>query len=74
MFPNFLRSQVLGRLATCEVTPIYHVYYYWRLASNPWKPWKTPEMVDTPEKVPEIPWKLGWSLKKYEKKPEKFGI
>ena len=73
MFPNFLRSQVLGRLATCEVTPIYHIYYYYRLASdpwnplNPWKPWKTPQMVDTPKKVPEIPWKLGWSLKKSEK-------
>ena len=33
-----------------------------RVASNPWnlwKPLKTPEMVDTPEKVTEIPWKLG---------------
>ena len=30
-----------------------------RVVSNPWKPLKTPEMVDTPEKVPEIPWKLG---------------
>ena len=37
-----------------------------RVTSNPWnlwKPLKTPEMVDTPEKVPEIPWKLGQSLK-----------
>ena len=33
-----------------------------RVASNPWNPWKplkTIEMVDTPENVPEIPWKLG---------------
>ena len=26
---------------------------------NPWKPLKTPEMVDTPEKVLETSWKLG---------------
>ena len=32
-----------------------------RVASDPWNPWNplnTPQMVDTPEKVPEISWKL----------------
>ena len=29
------------------------------VARNPWKPLKNPEMVDTLEKVPKIPWKLG---------------
>ena len=46
-----------------------------RVASDPWnprKPLKIPEMVDTPEKVPEIPWKLAESLKKYENKPVKI--
>ena len=41
---------------------------------NSWKPWKTPEMVDTPEKVPKLPWKMKWSLEKYEKKPAKIGV
>ena len=27
IFPNFLRSEVLSRSATCEPTHIYHVYY-----------------------------------------------
>ena len=30
-------------------------------------------MVDTPQKVPEIPWTLGWSLKKFEKKAHENG-
>ena len=46
----------------------------YRVASDPWKPWKNPEMIDTPGKVPEIPWKLRWSLKKYEKMLAKIGI
>ena len=47
------------------------------VASDPWNPWKrlkTPEMIDTSEKVPEIPWKLGESLEKFEKKPVKIEI
>ena len=38
----------------------------------PWKSWKSPEMVDTPEKVPEIPWRLGWTPNKYEKSPKRL--
>ena len=33
-----------------------------RVARDPWNLWKslkTPEIIDTPEKVPEIPWKLA---------------
>ena len=48
--------------------------YNIRVASDPWKPWKTPGMVNTPEKVPEIRWKLEWSLKKYEKSRQKLAI
>ena len=60
-------------MATREATPICHVCCKYRVVSDPWKPWKTPEMVHTPEKVPEVLWKLGWSLKNYEKKsPQKL--
>ena len=48
--------------------------YNIRVASDPWKPWKTPGKVNTPEKVPEIRWKLEWSLKKYEKSRQKLAI
>ena len=40
---------------------------------KPMKTFKNPEMVDTPEKVSEIYWKLLQSLKKYENKPVKIG-
>ena len=33
---------------------------------QPLKILKNPEIVDAPENVPELSWKLGWSLKKYE--------
>ena len=35
---------------------------------NPWKSWKSSETVDTPEKVPERPRNMGWSLKNMKKK------
>ena len=39
---------------------------------KPLKNVKNPEMIDTLEKVPEIPWKWGWSMKKYEKSLENW--
>ena len=48
-----------------------------RVASDPWNPWKplkNPEMVDTPEKVPEISWKLELSLKNMKTRLLKLAV
>ena len=63
VFANLFTSDCMDQM--------YSKIYSDSMTSDPWnpsKPWKTPEMVDTPEKVPEIPRKLGWSLKKIWKK------
>ena len=65
----------MGHILESYTTSLGHILDITnKVVSDPWKPWKNPKMVDTPEKVPEIPWKLGWSLKKHEKKPAKIGV
>ena len=62
-------------IISSQVLDLFLLLY---LSTEPTAGWsatpETPKMVYTPEKVPEIPWKLGWSLKKYEKKPMKIGM
>ena len=36
VFPNFLRSKVLNRLATRQATVIYHFYYQWSCFVSLW--------------------------------------
>ena len=82
--PSYLRASSAPPVSCLNVSPSQRLYsgvflphmnfYFLRFASDPWKPWKIPVMVDTSEKVPEIPWKLGWSLEKYLKKPAKISV
>ena len=39
------------------------------MASDPWNPWKTPELEEAPEITPEIPWLLKVPLKNFQKSP-----